>query len=180
MRLNTAYFIENKSVASDAVMDALKHELKKLEAQYPDLVTPDSPTQRVGAPLDGRLPKVKHLTQKESLQDAFTHEELEDWIDQMTRALGGEKRSFEICCELKIDGLNITLLYEQSKDDEKILCAPARRDARQRHGRRRRDALDPHHLDLAVVVHRGEGRRVPDGARDRRRSLHAARGRWKR
>jgi DNA ligase (NAD+) len=119
MRLNTAYFIENKSVASDAVMDALKHELKKLEAQYPDLVTPDSPTQRVGAPLDGRLPKVKHLTQKESLQDAFTHEELEDWIDQMTRALGGEKRSFEICCELKIDGLNITLLYEQSKDDEK-------------------------------------------------------------
>lgn len=117
MRLNTAYFIENKSVASDAVMDALKHELKKLEAQYPDLVTPDSPTQRVGAPLDGRLPKVRHLTQKESLQDAFTHEELEDWMDQMARALGGDKRAFDICCELKIDGLNITLLYEQSKEE---------------------------------------------------------------
>lgn len=118
-RLNTAYFIENKSVASDAVMDALKHELKKLEAQHPDLVTPDSPTQRVGAPLDGRLPKVKHLTQKESLQDAFTHEELEDWIDQMTRALGGDKRAFDICCEMKIDGLNITLLYERDKEEEK-------------------------------------------------------------
>lgn len=118
-RLNTAYFIENKSVASDAVMDALKHELKKLETQHPDLVTPDSPTQRVGAPLDGRLPKVKHLTQKESLQDAFTHEELEDWIDQMTRALGGDKRAFDICCEMKIDGLNITLLYERDKEEEK-------------------------------------------------------------
>ncbi len=118
-RLNKAYFIENKSVVSDAVMDALKHELKKLENEHPEFVTPDSPTQRVGAPLDGRLPKVRHLSQKESLQDAFTHEELEDWVDQMTRALGGEKRTFEIITELKIDGLNITLLYEQAKDDEK-------------------------------------------------------------
>jgi DNA ligase (NAD+) len=118
-RLNKAYFIENKSVASDAVMDALKHELKQLEALHPDLVTPDSPSQRVGAPLDGRLPKVRHLTQKESLQDAFTHEELQDWVEQMTRALGGDKRAYQICCELKIDGLNITLLYEQSKEDPK-------------------------------------------------------------
>jgi DNA ligase (NAD+) len=123
MRLNTAYFIENKSVASDAVMDALKHELKQLESLHPDLVTPDSPTQRVGAPLDGRLPKVKHLTQKESLQDAFTHEELEEWIDQMTRALGGDKRSFDICCELKIDGLNITLLYERIAEQQELPAA---------------------------------------------------------
>lgn len=114
-RMNKAYFIENKSVVSDAVMDALKHELKKLENEHPDLVTPDSPTQRVGSPLDGRLPKVRHLSQKESLQDAFTHEELEDWVDQMTRALGGEKRTFEIITELKIDGLNITLLYERAE-----------------------------------------------------------------
>lgn len=115
-RLNKAYFIENKSVVSDAVMDALKHELKQLETEHPDLVTPDSPTQRVGAPLDGRLPKVRHLTPKESLQDAFTHEELVDWVDQMTRALGGDARKFELVCELKIDGLNITLLYELSPD----------------------------------------------------------------
>lgn len=114
-RLNTAYFIENKSVVSDAVMDALKHELKKLESEHPDLVTPDSPTQRVGAPLDGRLPKVRHLTPKESLQDAFTREEVDEWIDQMTRALGGERRAFEIVTELKIDGLNITLLYKKEE-----------------------------------------------------------------
>lgn len=121
LRLNTAYFIENKSVVSDAVMDALKHELKQLENLHPELVTPDSPTQRVGAPLDGRLPKVKHLTPKESLQDAFTHEELMDWIDQMTRALGGDKRAFEIVTELKIDGLNITLLYERvASSDERV------------------------------------------------------------
>ena len=119
LRLNTAYFIENKSVVSDAVMDALKHELKELEKRYPDLVTPDSPTQRVGAPLDGRLPKVRHLSPKESLQDAFTTEEVVDWLDQMTRALGGEKRTFNIIAELKIDGLNITLLYEKEKGEEK-------------------------------------------------------------
>lgn len=116
-RLNTAYFIENRTDVSEDVRDALKQELIALEKEHPDLVTPDSPTQRVGAPLDGRLPKVKHLTPKESLQDAFTREEVADWIEQMERALGGDERTFEICCELKIDGLNITLLYEQSKDD---------------------------------------------------------------
>ena len=73
----------------------------------PELVTIDSPTQRVGAPLDGRLPKVQHLTAKESLQDAFSYAELEEWIDQMRRSLGDDTKEFEIVCELKIDGLNI-------------------------------------------------------------------------
>ncbi|MBU0458686.1 NAD-dependent DNA ligase LigA, partial [Patescibacteria group bacterium] len=83
-----------------------------LEEEFPDLITPDSPTQRVGAPLDGRLPKVKHLTQKESLSDVFAFAELEDWKDQMERALGKENVDFEYLCELKIDGLNISLVYE--------------------------------------------------------------------
>ncbi len=117
-RLNRAYFIENKSKVSEDVRDALKQELIKLEKEFPELITPDSPTQRVGAPLDGRLPKVRHLTPKESLQDAFSKEEVADWIDQMTRALGGDTRTFDICCELKIDGLNITLLYEQEAEAE--------------------------------------------------------------
>jgi DNA ligase (NAD+) len=118
-RLNVAYFIDNRTDVSEDVRDALKQELIALEKEHPDLVTPDSPTQRVGAPLDGRLPKVRHLTPKESLQDAFSHDEVAEWIEQMTRALGGDARTFEIVCELKIDGLNITLLYEQSKDDER-------------------------------------------------------------
>lgn len=115
-RLNKAYFIDDTEEASEDVRDALKQELIKLETQYPEIITPDSPTQRVGAPLDGRLPKVKHITPKESLQDAFSHEELVDWIDQMQRALGKENIAFTFLCELKIDGLNVTLVYEHAGD----------------------------------------------------------------
>lgn len=110
-RLNRAYFIEDRSDVSEDVRDALKQELIALERQFPELITPDSPTQRVGAPLDGRLPKVTHLTPKESLQDAFSHAELEDWLDQMRRAIGDDNRTFELVCEMKIDGLNMSLVY---------------------------------------------------------------------
>jgi DNA ligase (NAD+) len=112
-RMNRAYFIENKPIASEDVRDSLKQELIRLEKEFPDLVTPDSPTQRVGAPLDGRLPKVPHLTPKESLTDCFSFEEMEEWETQMRRALGDDKRTFEYRCELKIDGLNISLVYER-------------------------------------------------------------------
>lgn len=112
-RLNRAYFIENKPKASEDVRDALKQELIQLEKEYPDLVTADSPTQRVGAPLDGRLPKVRHLSPKESLQDAFSREEMEDWMDQMRRSLDKDVKHFECIVELKIDGLNISLVYER-------------------------------------------------------------------
>lgn len=114
-RLNKAYFIEDKSDVSEDVRDSLKQELIALEKEFPEFVTSDSPTQRVGAPLDGRLPKVTHRTPKESLMDAFTKEELDDWMDQMRRQIG-EHRAIELCCELKIDGLNITLMYEKNED----------------------------------------------------------------
>jgi DNA ligase (NAD+) len=115
-RLNKAYFIEDKSDVSEDVRDALKQELIKLEKEYPEFITPDSPTQRVGAPLDGRLPKVMHLTPKESLQDAFSYEEIIDWLDQMKRQMGNESMRFEIVSELKIDGLNISLVYKKEDD----------------------------------------------------------------
>ncbi len=111
-RLNRAYFTEDKSLVPESVRDSLKRELIDLETQYPDLVTPDSPTQRVGAPLDGRLPKVKHLNPKESLQDAFSRADLDEWVDQMQRAMGDAKRALEYETELKIDGLNMSLVYE--------------------------------------------------------------------
>ncbi len=125
LRLNTAYFIENRTDVPEEIRDALKQELIALETEFPDLITPDSPTQRVGSPLDGRLPKVRHLTPKESLTDIFEDSELEDWIDQMRRFLGDDRREFEILCELKIDGLNISLIYERvilspSKDDNAV------------------------------------------------------------
>ncbi len=115
-RLNRAYFIEDTSDVSEDVRDSLKQELIALETEYPDLVTPDSPTQRVGAPLDGRLPKVRHMHAKESLQDAFSREDVEEWFDLMRRFLGNMEMEFEVIGELKIDGLNITLLYEKSED----------------------------------------------------------------
>src|SRR3989338_2426603 len=117
-RLNKVYFIENQTEVSEDVRDALKQELIKLETEFPDLITPDSPTQRVGAALDGRLPKVRHLTPKESLTDAFSFAEVEDWITQMRRALGKETMEFEIVAELKIDGLNMSLVYEKRSEEK--------------------------------------------------------------
>lgn len=114
-RLNRAYFLEDRSDVSEDVRDALKRELIDIEKEYPELITPDSPTQRVGIALDGRLPKVAHLTQKESLSDAFSFEELEEWHVQMERALGKESIKMEYEVELKIDGLNISLVYEKSR-----------------------------------------------------------------
>ena len=114
-RLNKAYFIDDHSDVSEDVRDALKQELIALEQEHPDLITPDSPTQRVGAPLDGRLPKRKHMHAKESLADVFSHEELDDWVDQMRRALGKDNEEFAYLCELKIDGLNISLVYEHTE-----------------------------------------------------------------
>lgn len=115
-RVNRAYFIENREEVSEAVRDALKQELIALEKEFPEIITQDSPTQRVGAPLDGRLPKITHLTPKESLSDAFSHEDLTDWIDQMERALGKKTAHFTSTSELKIDGLNITLVYDLQQE----------------------------------------------------------------
>jgi len=117
-KLNRAYFIEDKTIVSEDVRDSLKQELIALEKEFPELITKDSPTQRVGAPLDGRLPKMAHLSPKESLTDAFSFEELEEWADMMKRSLGKEEMALEILCELKIDGLNISLLYERTDGNE--------------------------------------------------------------
>lgn len=111
-RVNHAYFIENRNDVSEDVRDALKRELIALEKEFPSLVTPDSPTQRVGAPLDGRLPKVPHLTRKESLSDAFSETDLREWVEQMQRALGTTDVHAMIA-EWKVDGLNISVVYER-------------------------------------------------------------------
>ncbi len=120
-RLNRAYFIENKTEVSEDVRDALKQELINLEQEFPDLITPDSPTQRVGAPLDGRLPKVQHLHPKESLTDAFSLEEMEEWIEMMKRYLGRDDAQFAFETELKIDGLNISLVYAKEKTNDGLV-----------------------------------------------------------
>ncbi len=110
---NFHYFVENKSIFSEAARDDLKQELIALESLYPDLITPDSPSQRVGSVLSGRLPKHPHLTRKWSLSDIFSWEELQDWEDRLKRLLPQAK--WQYFCELKIDGLNVSLHYEKGK-----------------------------------------------------------------
>lgn len=108
LQRNYEYFVLDESKVSEAVRDSLKKELVALEAQFPDLVTPDSPTQRVGSVLSGRFPKVMHKSRKWSLADVFSLEELKDWEERVEKGVG----SCEFVTELKLDGLNITLWYE--------------------------------------------------------------------
>ncbi len=110
---NQAYFLENREETSEGARDQLKKELTELEERYPELVTPDSPTQRVGAPLSGKLPKVPHQTRKMSLADVFTAGELTDWEERIAKFVPGE--TVEYLCELKLDGLNVVLWYEKGR-----------------------------------------------------------------
>ena len=108
--LNYKYFVLDKSEVDESVRDSLKKELKALEAEYPEYITPDSPTQRVGSVLSGRFAKISHISKKWSLQDVFNEAELSDWIERTERFIPNEK--FDFIGELKIDGLNITLHYK--------------------------------------------------------------------
>lgn len=110
--LNYQYFILNKSEVSEAVRDSLKLELKQLEERFPEFITSDSPTQRVGAPLSGKFAKVAHMTPKKSLSDAFSSEDVQDWEEKIVKLLPAGQLPHYLC-ELKIDGLNITLHYEK-------------------------------------------------------------------
>lgn len=111
-KLNYQYFVLDQSPVSEEVRDSLKRELIILEKKFPDLITPDSPTQRVGSVLSGKFQKAKHLRKKESLSDIFSWEELEEWEKRLQKILPNEK--FEYLCELKIDGLNVSLVYDEA------------------------------------------------------------------
>jgi len=111
--LNYQYFVLDKSEVSEAVRDSLKAELKKLEEENPEFITPDSPTQRVGSVLSEKFGKIRHLTPKKSLTDAFSKEDVRDWFERITKLVPPEKIHF--VCELKIDGLNITVIYKNGK-----------------------------------------------------------------
>jgi len=107
---NYKYFVLNKTDIDESARDQLKRELEVLEKEFPEYITSDSPTQRVGSVLSGRFEKVKHLTPKESLSDVFSFDELQEWETRIQRVLPEVK--FDYICELKIDGLNITIVYE--------------------------------------------------------------------
>ena len=105
------YHVLDQSIMSDAALDSLKHELYELEQQYPELITPDSPTQRIGGkPLD-KFKKVHHIVPQWSFNDIFLEKELRDFDTRMKKELG--VKEVDYTCELKIDGLHIILTYEK-------------------------------------------------------------------
>lgn len=106
------YHVENRHEISDEALDSLKNELYKLEQEHPELITPDSPTQRVeGKPLK-EFKKVTHKVQQWSFNDAFTEEDVVDFDTRIKRFLGENKKP-TYTSELKIDGLKIVLEYEK-------------------------------------------------------------------
>ncbi|MEW6407640.1 MAG: NAD-dependent DNA ligase LigA [Patescibacteria group bacterium] len=105
------YHVLDRPEISDAALDSLKNELFKLEQQYPEFITPDSPTQRVGGKPLPEFKKVKHSVRMLSFNDAFSTEEMQDWQERMERFLK-EKPKFDFYCEPKIDGLAISLIYK--------------------------------------------------------------------
>jgi DNA ligase (NAD+) len=105
---NYRYFVLSEPMMSDAEWDGLLAELREIEESFPELATPASPTQQVGAPRDTAFPEHTHLEQMLSLDNAFSHEELAAWAERVERGLG---RSPAYVCELKIDGVAISLTY---------------------------------------------------------------------
>jgi DNA ligase (NAD+) len=107
---NYRYYVLDDPQMADAEWDALSRELREIETHYPDLLTPDSPTQRVGGPALAGFAPVRHRQQMLSLGNAFSDDELRAWYQRALRLAGAER--LDLVCELKIDGLAIALTYE--------------------------------------------------------------------
>ena len=107
-KLGYNYYVLDNPLVSDFEYDKLYSELKSLEEQNPELITPDSPTQRVGGISTG-FDEVKHKYRLYSLDNTYNYEELEKWYDRVTKECGFAQ---ELVCELKIDGLAIALAYK--------------------------------------------------------------------
>jgi len=105
------YHVLDKEDISDAAFDSLKHELYALEQQYPDFITLDSPTQRVGGEALKEFKKIEHKVSMLSIEDVFSEKELGDWENYLRRL--ARESQFEYFAELKIDGFAITLIYNK-------------------------------------------------------------------
>lgn len=104
------YHVLDKSIVSEGVKDSLQHELQELEQKYPDLITPDSPTQRVGGKPLKKFFKVTHSAPMLSLNDAFDFDEMRAWEERLKKIVPGDR--IDYFAELKIDGFAVALTYE--------------------------------------------------------------------
>jgi len=107
-----AYYVLDNPIMEDAVYDRLYRELEGLETEHPELISPDSPTRRVGEKPADRFQSVKHNIPLYSLENAFDTRELEAWDARWRRHIGEEPENLAYICELKIDGSAIALTYE--------------------------------------------------------------------
>ncbi|HSC33487.1 MAG TPA: NAD-dependent DNA ligase LigA [Gemmatimonadaceae bacterium] len=112
-RANHCYYVLDAPEISDREYDLMMRELRDIEDQCPELRTPDSPTQRVGAAVQSGLAKVDHLVPMLSLANAFDDDELRDWEARAVRIAGAEVRASGYTAELKIDGNAVNLTYER-------------------------------------------------------------------
>ncbi|QTF92271.1 NAD-dependent DNA ligase LigA [Halomonas sp. BM-2019] len=109
---NYRYYVLDDPTLTDADYDRRLARLQALEAEYPDQVTPDSPTQRVGAPPDAGFPEVQHAVPMLSLDNAFSEAELEAFVKRVGERLEVAGESLAFCCEPKLDGAAVSLVYE--------------------------------------------------------------------
>ncbi|MBI4534270.1 MAG: NAD-dependent DNA ligase LigA [Candidatus Melainabacteria bacterium] len=115
---NFCYYVLDRPEVSDEAYDELFRELEQLETQFPELVSSDSPTRKVGAPPSTEFKEVRHRIPLMSLSNAMSFEELERWEERLTRALGleaGLPNGLSYLCELKIDGLSVALTYKKGR-----------------------------------------------------------------
>ncbi|WP_308290571.1 NAD-dependent DNA ligase LigA [Streptomyces marispadix] len=144
------YYVRDAPVVSDAEFDRLLRELEALEAEHPDLVTPDSPTQKVSGRYETEFTEVAHRERMLSLDNAFDDEELAEWAERIARELEGVEHHF--LCELKIDGLAVNLTYEHGR----LTRAATRGD-----GRTGED-ITPNVRTIDDIPERLGGERVPE------------------
>ena len=110
---NHRYYVLNQPVISDQEFDYLMHELQDLEERHPELFDANSPTQRVGSDLSQEFRQVEHRYPMLSLANTYNEQDVAAWYESVERGLNGEP--FEVCCELKYDGLSISLSYENGR-----------------------------------------------------------------
>ena len=111
-KYNNLYYVQNAPVISDIEFDQLMHELIDLEEKHPELYDPNSPTQRVGSDLSKGFEQAEHRYPMLSLDNTYSEQEVRDFFQRVSGLLN---EPFEICCELKYDGLSISLIYEDGK-----------------------------------------------------------------
>ena len=110
-----AYYQDDKPKVSDAVYDALRRRNEAIELKFPDLVRTDSPSRKVGATPTGKFAKVRHAVPMLSLNNAFSEEDVTDFVDRIRRFLNLKDEEVVFTAEPKIDGLSLTLRYEDGK-----------------------------------------------------------------